>query len=269
MIIIISSLLKLPTSISPSYGTAGKLSETAERHLMMMLTLTVCRYFNYDSSTSDHHDSIMADMLAGQWYAHACGLSSLVVSSDMAFSCLETIYENNVIKFGQGKLLGAVNGMRPASNTKAKPEETASVPEAAGIWNYFVIPATETNKTKVGTSQNPTNDVDTSCIQSKEVWTGTTYALAALMLHEANYLEKEYHKQLSHRIHDPKKHVRVDGSNQSFAAEITAHWPNRRKCEARSSDCARWRTPLLAASMIVVGKNSDIGKQAATLQAMP
>ena len=31
-------------------------------------------YFNYDSSTSPQHDSIMADQLAGQWYAQACGL---------------------------------------------------------------------------------------------------------------------------------------------------------------------------------------------------
>lgn len=160
------------------------------------------RYFNYDSSTSEHHDSIMADMLAGQWYAHACGLASLVVSSDMAYSCLETIYENNVIKFGQGKLLGAVNGMRPSNNLKTKPTETSvGAHETSGIWNYFSLPTAETEKAK------PANDVDTSCIQSKEVWTGTTYALAALMLHEANYLEKEYQKQISYHVSDAKKQV--------------------------------------------------------------
>ena len=31
--------------------------------------------------------------------------------------------------------------------------------------------------------------VDKSCLQSQEVWTGTTYALAAAMLQESNILE--------------------------------------------------------------------------------
>lgn len=46
--------------------------------------------------------SIMADMLAGQLYAHACGLSSLVLdSSTMSSSCLNTIYQHNVIQFAE------------------------------------------------------------------------------------------------------------------------------------------------------------------------
>lgn len=32
------------------------------------------RYFDYDASDSVHQDSIMADQMAGQWYARACGL---------------------------------------------------------------------------------------------------------------------------------------------------------------------------------------------------
>jgi non-lysosomal glucosylceramidase len=102
------------------------------------------KYLEYDSSDSEHHDSIMADMLAGQWYAISCGLPE-VISHDKAISCLNIIYENNVIKFGDGKLIGAVNGMKP--------------PEM--------------------------NQIDTSCLQSREVWTGTTYALAAVMYLEA------------------------------------------------------------------------------------
>ena len=62
-------------------------------------------YLNYDNSKSDHHDSIMADMLADQWFSHACRLSRTVVASDIAFSCLKTIY------VGRGALIGAVNGM--------------------------------------------------------------------------------------------------------------------------------------------------------------
>jgi non-lysosomal glucosylceramidase len=98
------------------------------------------RYFAYDASRSRHHDSIMADQLAGQWYARACGLPS-IVRPLYARSALTTIYDWNVQRF-QGGSMGAVNGMRPDGT------------------------------------------VDRASLQSQEVWTGTTYALAAAMLHE-------------------------------------------------------------------------------------
>jgi non-lysosomal glucosylceramidase len=31
------------------------------------------KYYNYDSSPSRHHDSIMSDQLAGFWYLRLCG----------------------------------------------------------------------------------------------------------------------------------------------------------------------------------------------------
>ncbi|KAK3236232.1 hypothetical protein CYMTET_53614 [Cymbomonas tetramitiformis] len=37
----------------------------------------------------------------------------------------------------------------------------------------------------------PSGEVDSSCMQSREVWTGTTYALAATMLHEVLAHESE------------------------------------------------------------------------------
>lgn len=98
------------------------------------------QYFNYDSSRNRHHDSIMADQLAGQWYAHACGLPG-IVEPEQARSALAAVFQHNVLGF-QGGSLGAVNGMRPDGK------------------------------------------VDTTSMQSQEVWTGVTYALAALMLHE-------------------------------------------------------------------------------------
>jgi len=97
-------------------------------------------YYNYDGSDSRHHDSIMADQLAGQWYARACGLPP-IVPEEHARRALATIFAFNVMKHRAGRM-GAVNGMRPH-----------------GI-------------------------VDTSDQQSQEVWTGTTYALAACMLQE-------------------------------------------------------------------------------------
>ena len=112
------------------------------------------RYFNLDNSRSGHHDSIMADMLAGHFFALACDLPP-VASSERAISCYEEIFVSNVLSFGDGKLKGAVNGMRPGSRS-------------------------------AGAVEKPT--VDNSCLQSREVWTGTTYALAAGMLLEAHRL---------------------------------------------------------------------------------
>ena len=95
-------------------------------------------YYAYDASTSYHANSIMADQLAGDWYARACGLPP-VVPDDHARRALKKVYDFNVRQFAGGTM-GAVNGMRPDGR------------------------------------------VDTTNIQSQEVWTGVTYALAAAML---------------------------------------------------------------------------------------
>jgi len=97
------------------------------------------RYYVFDSSNAKHHDSIMADQLAGQWYMHVCGLPDIVPRKN-AIVALQTIYNFNVLRFQLGQI-GAVNGMRPDGT----PDDT--------------------------------------CAQSSEVWTGTTYALAAFMIH--------------------------------------------------------------------------------------
>jgi len=97
------------------------------------------KYYLYDASGGPHSDSIMADQLAGQWYADATGLPP-IAPADHVLSSLRMVYDYNVCRFGEGEM-GAVNGMRPDGT------------------------------------------VDTSSEQSQEVWTGTTYALAAFMLH--------------------------------------------------------------------------------------
>jgi non-lysosomal glucosylceramidase len=96
-------------------------------------------HYRYDAGRDTSGESIMADQLAGQWWADATGLGDLV-SPERARQALATIFEHNVLGFGNGHM-GAVNGMR----------------------------------------QNGT--VDDSSEQSQEVWVGTTYALAAFMLH--------------------------------------------------------------------------------------
>jgi len=98
------------------------------------------KYYKYDCSNSSHSNNIMADQLAGQWYAKACGLESIVPDAN-AYIALKTVFDYNV-KGYRGGTLGAINGMKP----DGKP--------------------------------------DTTCLQSSEVWTGTTYALAAAMLQQ-------------------------------------------------------------------------------------
>jgi len=95
-------------------------------------------YYDYDSSTHKHHDSIMADQLAGHWYSLACGLSG-IVSQDHAKSALKKVFDFNVMGFEDGRL-GAMNGMRPDGS------------------------------------------LDRTALQSMEIWTGTTFSLAAAML---------------------------------------------------------------------------------------
>jgi non-lysosomal glucosylceramidase len=94
-------------------------------------------YFAFDAA-GPTSDSVMADQLAGQWYADLSGLGDLV-TPDRIGTALRTVHQRNVVDFGDG-LLGAVNGMRAGGG------------------------------------------VDRSSEQSEEVWVGTTYALAALMI---------------------------------------------------------------------------------------
>ncbi|CAF2719013.1 unnamed protein product [Rotaria sp. Silwood2] len=67
-------------------------------------------YYNYDSSVSRHHDCIMSDQLAGFWYLRLSGHKYDDFEKDRISSVLNTIFNMNVMAFGQGKI-GAVNGM--------------------------------------------------------------------------------------------------------------------------------------------------------------
>jgi non-lysosomal glucosylceramidase len=95
-------------------------------------------YYNYDSSNSNYHNSIMADALAGEWYSRMCGLQG-VVPEEHTLSVLKTIYEKNVMGIRNGAI-GAMNGVHPDGS------------------------------------------IDRTSMQSQEVWSGSTYALAATMI---------------------------------------------------------------------------------------
>ena len=67
------------------------------------------RYYRYDTE-SPYAESIMADQLAGQWYADVCGLPPIVPATHVR-SVLETVYHANVLGFQKGEM-GAVNGVQ-------------------------------------------------------------------------------------------------------------------------------------------------------------
>lgn len=141
--------LEAAAAMADVQGDRGRAAEwrdwAARARASLQARLWNGRYFNYDSGDGPNHDSVMADQLAGQWYAGALGLPD-VAPKEQIQSALRTVYELNVMGF-QGGTMGAVNGMRPDGT------------------------------------------VDQSDMQSREVWTGVTYGLAALMLQEG--LEEE------------------------------------------------------------------------------
>jgi non-lysosomal glucosylceramidase len=89
--------------------TAGEYKELFHRaQASYIKKLWNGEYFNYDLN-SPYHTNIMADQLAGQWYANLTGLGDIVPKA-MRQSALHKIYDFNVKKFSNGEL-GALNGM--------------------------------------------------------------------------------------------------------------------------------------------------------------
>ena len=82
-------------------------------------------YYAYDDGGASSSDSVMADQLAGQWYADATGLGDLVAPARVR-AALRTIHELNVVAFGDG-LMGAVNGMRLDGRVDESSEQSAEV----------------------------------------------------------------------------------------------------------------------------------------------
>jgi non-lysosomal glucosylceramidase len=82
-------------------------------------------HYAYDDGGGPSSDSIMADQLAGQWYADATGLGD-ILPADRVETVLRTIHARNVLGFAGGRM-GAVNGMRPDGSVDASSEQSAEV----------------------------------------------------------------------------------------------------------------------------------------------
>jgi non-lysosomal glucosylceramidase len=82
-------------------------------------------HYAYDGGGGLSSDSIMADQLAGQWYADATGLGD-VIDRDRVMTTLRTIHRRNVRGFAGGTM-GAVNGVRPDGRVDESSEQSAEV----------------------------------------------------------------------------------------------------------------------------------------------
>ncbi|KAI5636137.1 glycosyl-hydrolase family [Phthorimaea operculella] len=65
-------------------------------------------FYSFDARPTSKN-VVMADQLAGQWYLRASGSSDDVFPEVNVKKALRTIYENNVLKFQDGRM-GAING---------------------------------------------------------------------------------------------------------------------------------------------------------------
>ena len=81
--------------------------------------------YRYDAGGDASSDSVMADQLAGQWWADATGLGDIAVAEHVRLA-LGTVFERNVLGFGDGHM-GAVNGTRPDGTVDDSGEQSQEV----------------------------------------------------------------------------------------------------------------------------------------------
>jgi non-lysosomal glucosylceramidase len=82
-------------------------------------------HYAYDGDEGPSSGSIMADQLAGQWYADVTGLGD-IVPRDRVEDALRTVHRMNVRAFAGGRM-GPVNGMRPDGTVDTTSEQSAEV----------------------------------------------------------------------------------------------------------------------------------------------
>ena len=82
------------------------------------------KYFNYDTG-SEYKNDVMAEQLAGQWYANLTGLGDLV-PPQMQKSALQQVFAHNVMQFNRGEA-GAINGTGPNGEALHENEQVEEV----------------------------------------------------------------------------------------------------------------------------------------------
>jgi len=106
--------LKAAARIADKLGESATANEydalAARASTSYIKNLWTGTYFRYAVKGQDT-EAVMADQLAGQWYAGLTGLGDLV-PKPMRLSALHKVYDTNVRRFSKGEM-GAVNGIGP------------------------------------------------------------------------------------------------------------------------------------------------------------
>lgn len=218
-------------------------------------------YLSYDSSQKSSHSlSIMSDMLCGHYFARVSGLKGVLVDKEKLHSCLRTIFYQNVLNFSLSKhndernsnfrretknedneqkkgkrrgndgnilLKGAVNGMNPSKDFFSLYKSLPYDPI-----DYLTKKFGDTSSTSFNNSfLSSMSSIDNSCLQSREVWAGTTYLLSSLFLLEAKERKLEEEKELNER-NSPSTSTLLSSSSLYQMSLITS----------RGIHDAAWRT---------------------------
>jgi hypothetical protein len=198
-------------------------------------------YVRFDNSGGAHSGSVMADALAGQWYARASGLPP-VLPHHMAVAAYGHIFQYNVLEFARRAasptaLITAAFLPATATGDEVRLPE-AAMPRGVHLGSRS---AAERGLPLLGAvnGMSPDGCVDDSCMQSREVWTGTTYALAAGILYSIDmyciYLTDSAPTQSSsiqsnpiefHRIEPNLIHVYLYSRSRQvcFSRHVLGHW---------------------------------------------
>ncbi|KAM4689942.1 non-lysosomal glucosylceramidase-like [Rhinophrynus dorsalis] len=102
------------------------------------------KYYNYDCGDQAYYNSVMSDQCAGQWFLRACGLG--VGNSE--------VFPNAHV----------VSALKTIFELNVKQFADGQMGAVNGM--------------------RPDGTIDTSSVQSDEVWIGVVYGLAATMIHE-------------------------------------------------------------------------------------
>ncbi|VDK53179.1 unnamed protein product [Anisakis simplex] len=154
------------------------------------------RYFDFDEYSACHK-SIMADQLCGFWFMSVVDgyVDESIISREQVLTfdtfiwsqsvdsnlddlnisqirtTLQTIYENNVKRFADGRM-GAVNAMTMASSERI----------TCGMLITHCLITIDVQCLEYTVACRASGDVDRTSVQSEEVWGGVVYALASLYI---------------------------------------------------------------------------------------
>ena len=131
-------------------------------------------YYDYDAGGSRHHDSVMADQMCGPWLALVSGLGP-VVPPDRFASALRRVFELNVM--GWRRVEGRSLDRRRRS--RVRPDGGQVRPDGGQVSPDGGFRPGEGGAVN---GMRPDGRVDRTCLQSQEIWIGTTFTLAAAML---------------------------------------------------------------------------------------